>query len=112
MKHFINFIIDNWQFFATFLSSVIGFIVVVFIKKKPVYNEFDNILVEIYSNLPAFIKAAEVFKGAENKKALVIESVKKFVLTHFHYSLTESQLSLIGFMVEEILSTPQKKETK
>ena len=44
MNEFLNFLKENWQFLTAILISVISSLVIWLIKKKPVLNELDNIL--------------------------------------------------------------------
>lgn len=107
MKQFFEFCLQHWDFISSIIL-VIASVVIMAIKKKPVLNAMDNILIEVFSRLPEWINSAEALKGAEVKKALVLESAKKFVKDQFSMDLPESYISLIGEKVEAILSTPQK----
>lgn len=88
--------------------SVIATLVIWFIKKKPSLNELDNILLKVLEVLPTFILQAESIKGAEEKKALVLESVRVFVKDQFSINLPDTVMALVGTWIENILSTPQK----
>ena len=111
MSQFIQFINANKEWLkplAYLIISVISTVLVLCVKKKKVLNEMDLILLEVVENLPQWINEAEAFKGAELKKSLVLEAVKKFVQDKFSVNLPDSVLSSISAMVEAILSTPQK----
>lgn len=108
MYSFINFIVEYRDIFA-FIISVILSVIIMVIKKKPVINEMDKILLVVLEKLPEFINEAESFKGADVKKTIVLESVKKYVEDQFSVILPDSFIGLIGSKVEAILSTPQKK---
>ena len=103
-----EFILTYWREIVSTIA-VIASIIIMAIKKKPVINEMDNIILKVLEKLPEFINSAETFKGADVKKALVIESVKKYVKEQFSINLPDSYIESIGFMIEAILSTPQKK---
>ena len=103
-----EFILTYWREIVSTIA-VIASIIIMAIKKKPVINEMDNIILKVLEKLPEFINSAETFKGADVKKALVIESVKKFVKEQFSINLPDSYIESIGSMIEAILSTPQKK---
>lgn len=105
----LDFIFDYWREIVSTVA-VIASIVIMCIRKKPVINEMDNIILKVLEKLPEFINSAETFKGADVKKALVLESVKKFVKDQFSVNLPDTYLESIGCMIEAILSTPQKKE--
>lgn len=112
MKQFIQFLLDNWQFFVYLIVSVITTIVVIILKKKKVVNELDNILKIVLANLPRIVSSAEELIGAGNgseKKLIVLESVKEFVWKQFSLNLPESLLAYIGERIEDILAAPQKK---
>ena len=102
-----DFIITYWREIVSTIA-VIASIIIMAIKKRPVINEMDNIILKVLEKLPEFINSAENFKGADVKKALVIESVKKFVKEQFSVNLPDSYIESIGLMIESILSTPQK----
>ena len=112
MKEVLIFINANkeWlKILAYLIISVISTILVIVLKKKKVLNEMDLILLEVFKMLPTWINDAESLKGAEVKKSLVMNAVQKFVKEQFSVILPDSVLSSIASMVENILSTPQKK---
>lgn len=88
---------------------VISTIVVCCSKKKNVLNELDNILKEVLQRLPEWINQAEVFDGAEVKKQFVLRCAITFVKEQFSVILPASLIQVIGNAIEDILSTPQKK---
>lgn len=104
----LDFIKDNWQLIASVLTLICSLVIFI-LKKKPVMNEMDCILLKVMEKLPEWIAQAESLKGAEVKKSLVIESVKKFVKDEFSINLPDSYVALIGTYIENILLTPQKK---
>lgn len=104
----INFILEHWDVIVSLLM-VIASVVLALIKKKPVLNEMDNILLKVLDKLPEWINSAETLKGADVKKSIVLESVKKYVSNEFSVILPQSYIDFIGSKIEDILSTPQKK---
>lgn len=104
----IDFIVKYWDIIVS-LVMVIASLVLALIKKKPVLNEMDNILLKVLDKLPEWINSAETLKGADVKKSLVLESVKKYVSNEFSVILPQSYIDFIGSKIEDILSTPQKK---
>lgn len=109
MNEFLNFLKDNWQFLTAILISVISSLVIWLIKKKPVLNELDNILLAVLENLPGIINGCEQLPSNE-KKATALILVKAFVKKQFNIELSASTLTLVGNWIENILSTPQKKK--
>lgn len=107
MKQIFDFILLHWETFASIIL-VIASIVLALLRKKPVLNEVDNILIQVLERLPGWICDAEVIKGAQEKKALVIASVRKFVKDQFSVNLPDSFYISLGQYIEIILSTPQK----
>lgn len=106
---FINFLKDNYRWLCCILVEVIILLISIF-KKKKVINEMDTILLCVLEKLPEFILSVEGVKGAELKKSLVIEAVKKFVKDKFSINLSDTFISFVSASIEDILSTPQKKE--
>ena len=106
----MKFILEYWRELLAIIS-VIASVLIWIIRKKPKLNEMDNILLKVLEILPNFIYEAElVFTSGEEKKACVLESVKRFVKSQFSVNLPESYMTLISNYIERILSTPQKKE--
>lgn len=103
----IDFIKENWQLIASVITLICSLVIFI-LKKKPVINEMDCILLKVLEKLPSWISQAESLKGADVKKSLVIESVKKYVKSEFSYSLPDSYIALIDSYIEKILETPQK----
>lgn len=109
MSMVISFFKDNLSLIISIILVIISFIVSL-CRKRPKMNEMDNILLATLEKLPEFIRSAETFKGADVKKTLVLESVKTFVKNQFSVILSDQMIAFIGYQVEQILSTPQKKE--
>ena len=103
-----QFLLTYWREIVSTIA-VIASIIIMAIKKRPVINEMDNIILKVLEKLPEWINSAESFKGADVKKALVLESVKKYVKDQFSVNLPDTYLESISQMIEVILSTPQKK---
>lgn len=103
-----EFFVQNWQFFVALFVSVITSVMVWFIRKKPVLNEMDNILLRILENLPIWIIEVETLKGADVKKTAVLETCKKYARDEFSVILPQTIISYLGTCIEYILETPQK----
>lgn len=122
---FLEFLEKYWQVIAALLS-VVASIVIWCLKKKPVLNQMDTILLAVFENLTQIINQVELLKckpvetelgtagvvtiSSEDKKSLALYAVKEFVKKQFSVNLPDSYISLIGKWIEDILSTPQKKE--
>lgn len=109
MSDVLNFFKDNWRILAECLLVVLSFVVLL-IKKKPVLNQFDNILLWVFNKLPSLINDVESIKDGTIKKELVLQSVIKLVKSQFSYNLSDTDLAVVSSYIEAILSTPHKKE--
>lgn len=109
MKNVLDFIIQYREILVSLLLCLLTFLIQ-FLRKKPVINQVDTILLCVLEKLPQFINSVESAKGGELKKVLVLESVKEYVKSEFSVNLPDSFIAFIGSHVENILSTPQKKE--
>lgn len=103
----LKFLQTYWREILAIIS-VVASLVIFLVKKKPSINEMSDILLRILEKLPEFIIQAECLEGAEAKKALVLECVKRFVKDQFSIILPDAYMSFIGQCIEAILSTPQK----
>lgn len=92
--------------------SLLFFILQVVIKKRPVSNELDKVLKNLYSLLPCIIFDAEKtgLNGPEKMKYAVEKSIS---FLKEHVKMSDSELNeyrdLIVNHIELILSTPRKK---
>lgn len=112
MNGFINFISTNYRLILEVVLLIVS-VVIFILRKKPV--EVTKTIMElIYTLVPQEINSYERFYGSghgtEKKKSVV-----DFVLAEIErkYALNDAQrsfyTSLIKSVIEEILSTPQKK---
>lgn len=106
---FVEFLQLYWREIAALVLFIISFVISL-IKRKPVVNEMDKILLAISDKLPEFINYAETFKGAEEKKNLVLAAVFQYVKNQFSLVLPDSYMDIVSRMIEAYLSTPQKKK--
>lgn len=108
MQVVIDFIIQNWQMILAALLMVLTFIISL-LKKKPVYNEIDNILLSVVEKIPLFINSVEsTSMDGSSKKVVVMETIRNYVKSQFSYVLSDSLLIFFDQYVELVLSTPQK----
>lgn len=103
-----EFFVQNWQFIVAVSISVLSSIGVWLIRKKPVLNQMDTILLCVLEKLPIWIQEVECLKGSDVKRTAVLNTASKYVLDVFHVNLSSECISLIGSWIEDILATPQK----
>lgn len=111
MKDILELLINNWKLIAGFLFFLIGFIIAI-IRKRPL----NDILTDIYSWCLEAIKDTEIysqvdpnFKGQE-KLTSAINYVGKKLLTKYPTLNVSKYYFLIEKVIEDILSTPHKKD--
>lgn len=107
-----QFLIENWRWILEIGFAIIA-LVFCLIRKKPVGNQLDLILKNLYSLLPVLVYDAEQtdFKG-QAKKDFVISKCLDYLCKKIDLSPTELDdvKKLISNQIELILSTPRKKE--
>lgn len=103
----LYFIVNHLEIIISSILVIIS-LVLQLIKKKPQLNEIDNILIRVLIRLPQWIQSAEFLEGADVKKTMVLNAVKKYVKDEFSLILPQSSLDFISARIEDILSTPQK----
>lgn len=103
-----SFILENWRLIVDILSVIIVTIFF-FIKKKP-NKVIDTIKASISCVLPGLINEVEkTGLTGEEKKHLVLHLLTEFCLSH-DVPLTDYYKAFASKMIEDILSTPHKKE--
>lgn len=114
----VQFLLDNWQYFSTALLTILS-IVLMIIKRKPKkYDEFVSCVSQTISAMPGFIITAEELKtpdeNGQDKKNLVIGWCFQKMENLIKRELTRDEelycFKTFSNYVEQILSTPQKKE--
>ena len=107
-----EFFVQNWRWI---LEAILAIIALIFclVRKKPIGNQLDNILKNLYSYLPILIYDAEQtsLKGVA-KQQYVIERAVEYVSNRIKLSPAELDgvINLISNQIELILSTPRKKD--
>lgn len=97
---FINFLLDNWQYFSVCLIIVLDVFLFIFGKNKTQIVD-DG----VYSLLIELVRESEsLFKNGEDKLDYVVDN---FLARR--PCLKSSDRRLVVGLVENILSTPQKK---
>lgn len=103
MESLKEFIVNNWQYISAALVVVLE-IILMLIKKNP--KVIDP---SIYSKITSLIQDAEKTFGSGHG-----EEKKQFVVSSFLASspIDTYPKKFVEFVVEDILSTPEKKEVK
>lgn len=107
MDDILNFIVTNYRLIIEVVILIIS-VVVFILRKKPV----SDILSQLYGWIIVGVNNAEKtdLKGADK-----LDHVVTFVMTAFHDKYGQSaklpcSIAYIEFLIESILSTPQKKD--
>lgn len=112
MKEVLDFIVQYWQYISVGVVLIINILIFI-IKKRPVMVQ-ESLKQVLLSLLPGFIAGAEEAIGHGNgstKLALVLNACDDW-LQNNGFSLTPELKKFIGLSIENILSTPQKKEVR
>lgn len=106
---FFEFIKNHYELIGSILLILIS-IILTLVKKKPVINKIDEVKAYILEVLPGIIKEVECPGHGIDKKLLVLNSVKLLIATKFNFYDFESIKLFVSEAIENILSTPTKKE--
>lgn len=115
MDEIKQFILDNWKFVAEIILFVAVSIIAIIKGRKKGYSFADVLLGLISEKLPEWIKKSETEGGTgEQKKVGVINAALNFASKILGRKLSEEETSFLvtksSELIENILSTPQKKE--
>ena len=113
VEKIITFIVAHWRAIADVCAAL--FCLVVFLCRKKPVKVIDTIYQELTKLILTGINEAEEDHGAgngENKKLQVIELVKTWLSIKHPEVDAKTYLTFASAMIEEILSTPQKKGEK
>ena len=101
-----NFILDNWQLIVAVIVFVLSFILQL-IKKKPV----TSLSSQIYAAVIAAVNKTENdgVLGSQSKLAYATTLVVDYLKSIYPDLDFKPYLDLIRLIIEDILSTPQKK---
>lgn len=109
MKEFTTFLVENWRFLVESLLTVVSIFLVIFLRKKIKVSTTGT----LYDEILVLIKEAESKYGAghgEEKLSYVLTSLAyRLVDLGFSKDLIGDLLPRYALVVEDILSTPQKK---
>lgn len=112
-----NFILANWQFLISAILLIATFIVALIKGLKKGLSISDIILGFILDQIPLWINEAEKVGGTgEEKRVMVLNNALNLAAKELGRQLTEQEAALIishsSTKIEEVLSTPQKKEAQ
>lgn len=118
----VNFLRDNWQFISTAILILFYFFIALISKKKKVIVE-DGLLSRIYTSAINLINIAESkFKKGDDKLNYVVNTLVELFPNYSELIGDEvakkvpwgnvTAKEAFTALVEEILSTPQKKGVK
>lgn len=105
---FIDFIKTHFDLIINCLLALI-ILVLTLIKKKPVFNQIDQIKSYILEKLPGLINKFEQPGNGDKKKALVLNVIKLLLAQEFNFYDFSSIENFVSDAIEDILSTPIKK---
>lgn len=113
MEQVFNFINAHRELLASCFLAVVT-LVLQLIKKKPVAYSYKDYLVECFTILPYWIENAEEIYGASSgpdKRQYVIDKAISFLESKVDITLKQrdSAVESVSYLIESILSTPQKK---
>lgn len=110
MDVFLDFLVNHYRVLILLVLNLIYFIIL-FCKKKV---KIDDISKQVLMLIPEFINIAEVkFQDGAEKYSYVFNRCIELLHTLTHRSaasLTEEYTAFIDSAIENVLSTPQKKE--
>lgn len=110
MQEIFDFTVKNWQFVLSFLALCLSLIFSV-IRKRPL-EVYDTIATVVLKNLPTFINLAEKTDLKGNDKVIYVMNLFKQLFISHGMNFNENYQQLAEKAIEDILSTPQKKEAK
>ena len=117
MEELKNFLLQNWQFVLTVALLIATFIIALIKGLKKGLSISDILLGYLLDQVPMWINTAEgTGMTGEEKRVQVLNSALTYASKQLGRKLTEQEAALIvahvSTKIEEILSTPQKKESQ
>lgn len=104
MQEFINFIVDNWQWFSSIAVSIVSFILLLIFKRRPkVFGYYLDIC-------KAISRAESIFIG-QGRGAEKLDYVIKDVCSR-HELDPKLWSDVISTAVDRLMSLPNKKGGK
>lgn len=105
----IHWLIKNWEMVLSILLFLLSFILCL-VKKKPVLNKVAIYLNELFQRIPIYIDMVEKDGHGVEKKRLVLELCKQYLISEFGFYDFDVIEKLISDHIEDVLNAPQKKE--
>lgn len=111
----IEFILENWKFLLEIFLLVLSFFLLLLKKKAKIVID-DKVLASLFREIPVWISEAEDIYSSgngENKFLFVCNKALQYIADSLSISIKEIPGSLIleiKEMIEDVLSTPIKKE--
>ena len=117
MEEFKTFLLANWQIIASILLFVVALTLSLIKGTKKGLSITDILLGFVLDQVPTWINQAELTNGTgEEKRIKVLNNALVLASKQLGRELTEQESSLIvshvSTKIEEVLSTPQKKESQ
>lgn len=106
---FINFIKNHYELIISIILVLLSFILTL-VKKKPSINLIDAIKSYILEILPDLIKNVERPGCGSTKRNLVLKLLQESIAKKFNFYDFASIEQWCSDQLENILSTPKKKE--
>lgn len=104
-----NFLLEHWELVLSSVFLLVSFVLGL-IKKKPVLNKVAIYLNELFQRIPIYIEMVEKDGHGSEKKRLVLELCKEFLISQFGYYDFDVLEKTISDHIEDVLNTPQKKK--
>lgn len=117
MEELKVFLLANWSLIASILLFCVAVIVTILKGKKKGLSITDILLGFVLDAVPHWINVAEASGGTgDQKRIMVLNQALTLTAKELGRQLTEQESALIvshvSTKIEEVLSTPQKKEAK
>ena len=117
MEEVKNFLLQNWQFILTAALLIATFIIALIKGLKKGLSISDILLGYLLDQVPMCINTAEgTGMTGEEKRVQVLNNALTYAAKQLGRKLNEQEAALIvahvSTKIEEILSTPQKKESQ
>lgn len=104
----LQFVITYWRELLSVCSVVCSLLLFFFGRRYR--STIDEIKEDVLEILPNLICKVEEDGNGQRKKNAVLELVKLYIEKNFKFTPNEKLLHFFSLAVENILSTPQKKE--
>ena len=108
MMEIINFLKEHYQLIIEIASFIITVLILV-LKKRPVFNTMDEIKEDVLEVLPSLISSVESPGNGQEKLSTVLSLVKSYIAKKYQFTEFEKIETFVVNAIESILSTPSKK---